>query len=269
MNKKMITVSLCVGILSFSAGVLPKSEFIQPNYAEAGIFSGLRNLIGDDNADKVEKSAKRAGEKAIGNALGIDIADMGSHEQNMKRYLGLAAAKTAAAEYKAYIACDESENSRAPELGMIANSLMENPSDVMKVYHLAEIPGCSDALAPKVKGLMNEQDAAKKDVAVKQLRWAKNDRTYATFYKGLALREATIILKSTVKGLAHPKSVNDIVEQLQQFSNLANDTKKLCDNIGARTGAMNKMLRAYEKANNIKAPSKDEIKKGAEALRAE
>ena len=98
---------------------------------------------------------------------------------------------------------------------------------------------------------------------------SKHDNVAAMIYTGLAARDASFLLKETAKGLAHPKDLNGILDTLKTFQAQAKDVETVVGFVNSSIKKRNDARKAYDKANNIKEPSKKEVMAQINEMQAE
>ena len=275
MKKKAlgITLTLAMGLSvqfvqidSLIAGNLSKAVGMQQ--AEAGFLSGLTGSV-DKMKHKAVTDVKKQATDTVKKALNIDMDGVNDHVKAMKAHLELATHFTAGAQYKLEEAAGLQNNSHFTEIGNIANVSRSNFSDLGSSYRYAEIPGVE---ANMIETRLNSQDADAKKKTLERLSWAKEDRSMANWYKALAVRDAVFVVKEAAKGVVQAsKSGNyeGVLNTLKQYQAVAKDTQAICDNLGKKTGAMDKALKKVDANNNIKPPSKARQKQIANSIMPE
>lgn len=275
MKKKAlgITLTLAMGLSaqfvqldSLMAGDMSRAVGMQQ--AEAGFLSGLTGSF-DQMKHKAVSDAKKKATDAVKKALKIDMNSMNDHVKAMKAHLELATHFTAGAQYKLEEAAGLQNNSHFTEIGNIANVSRSNFSDLGSSYRYAAIPGVEANIGTMIETKLNSQDADAKKKTLERLSWAKEDRSMATWYKALAIRDAVFVVKEAAKGVAQASQSGDyeaVLNTLKHYQAVANDTKSICDNLGKKTGAMDKALKKVDANNNIKPPSKERQKQIANSI---
>lgn len=239
--------------------------------AEAGLMNGLTGSV-DKMKHKAVSDAKKQAKDTVKKALNVDMDGMNSHIQAMKAHLELATHFTAGAQYKLEEAAGLQNNSHFTEIGNIANVSRSNFSDLGSAYRYAEIPGVSENIGTMIETRLSSQDADAKKKTLERLSWAKEDRSMATWYKALAVRDAVFVVKEAAKGVAQASksgSYQGVLNTLKHYQSVANDTQAICKNLGNKTGAMDKALKKVDANNNIKPPSKDRQKQIANSIMPE
>ena len=278
MKKKALGITLMLA-MGLSAQFVQVDSLMSGNMAqavgmqqaEAGIMNGFAGSV-DKMKHKAVSSAKKEAKAAVKKALDIDMNGMNDHIKAMKAHLELATHFTAGAQYKLEEAAGLQNNSHFNELGNISNVSRSNFSDLGSAYRYAAIPGVDSNIGNMIETKLNSQDEQAKKKTLERLSWAKEDRSMATWYKALALRDAVFVVKEAAKGIAQAGksgSYQDVLNTLKQYKAVADDTQSICKNLGTKTGDMDKALKKVDANNNIKAPSKDRQKQIANSIMPE
>lgn len=110
------------------------------------------------------------------------------------------------------------------------------------------------------KNLMDSGDQEQIDRANELIKKAKVERRAANLYKGLALRDATRIIASSLTAFKSP-DLQSKLSAIQDLSETANAAKAVSHTISENHKILKDALKAYEKKNNIKDVSDKEAEK--------
>ena len=248
---------------------------------EAGLSDGIFGKGGDDvvgdAVGNVKKQVQGSVEDAINKALAINVDGLHSHRRDMIEHINLASSCMAGAIYKVGIASKITDESLIGYYGSAANAMKNDRSNLGNSYDFASHSVPVKEIEKNLQELMMSDDSKEaKAERDQQLSWSKTDRTFAIVYSGLAMRDATFIIKEASKGLKNIKNL-DSLEGLEQTASdlqnsfneivaVAKDVEKLCGNISAKNKELNAATKNYDKKNNIKGASKKEVEEEVKKL---
>ena len=237
-NKKFIVAGIMAAVISTTPLTL--------NTAEAGFDIG--GLVKEGAKDAVKKS------------LNVDVEGMQNKEQQMIANLSKAAICYGQAEIHVSEALGLNPESRA-QMQAALNGLKNNRTDLGSMKLVGEASTITkEELATAAQNLMDSGDQEKIDRANELIKQSKAERQAANLYKGLALRDITMLISSSVKAMAGG-NLGDKLNAVQDISSAANSAKSVTDIINAKHKAMKEGLKAYEKKNNIKEVSDKDAEK--------
>ena len=278
MNRNQV---VCLGMVM---SICVTGQFIQigtsnaPSWgmvrAEAGILDGILGKksggIGD-LGDDIRKKGKEAIKGAIKKALDINVNGLNNRRADMRVHMMKAGEFLVASAYQTNLATGDPTAKYENFYRSLNNGRFETLYEV-----------CSDAdfkketFEPGIKRLMTIEDKQRAAAAKEHMQIANNHRIWSLVYQGLAIRDATFILKETSKGFGKLTKINNLEnaqQQIEQFkatfkemSDLANDVKALCSVVGKSNKVLGAATAAYRKSNNIKDPDRKEIEKQAKAM---
>lgn len=259
--------------------------------AEASIFDKIGEIFsfGRDKANsskddiindakqKAIQIAKDKAKEAISKALSIDLNSLENHRESMYYYMNAAGYDLTAATYKICVVTNERKDSQLGAYENLIHEFTNDKTSIGPVYHLAEQP--FDAKKVKNELMLIKMNPKNEEVMAsikQQLSWSKKDRACAVAYTALAMRDATFVTREALKGLSNIKKIdkienlndvdkiksmaNNLTTTFNEFKQVANDVKLLCSFIGKRKKDLDSATKEYEKAANIKDPTKEEIK---------
>lgn len=230
--------------------------------AEASMFSKAIGSIGD----KVGGHAKKAAKDAVNQAFEINLDGMQNHRADMYNHIMKAAGYWSASEYQLSIATGKSD----ARMGVLANNLMGADATMDDVAEATSRPRVSNAeVKLALSNLMSSGSKERISQANTAMSYSKHDSVAALIYTGLAARDASFLLKETAKGLAHPNDVNDILDTLKTLQDQAKEVETVVGFVNSKIKERNDARKAYDKANNIKAPSKKEVMAQINEMQAE
>ena len=189
----------------------------------------------------------------------------------MIHHLRLACGWFGSSEYKIMGATQSASQSDMQAYGVLVNSLLNNNSCSMnEVYTLTSTPRPSkEKVQAGLQQLMSSGDKQAQDAAKQQMSWAKGDNARALLFCGLAARDAAFLTSETAKGLKDAKNLDDIKSRLNNYTDAIKDAKSVIGMIQSSIKERNNARKAYDKANNIKEPSKKDVQASVNALGAE
>ncbi len=273
MKKKVlgITLSLAVGLStqfvqvdSLLAGDMAQAVGMQQ--AEAGFSvdklkkKGMKKLE-KKALEKGSKEVNKAVKKEVNKALTIDMDNLNGRIRSMKAHLNLATSFTAAAQYQLLQAAALQGSSNFDEIGTISNNTRTNFNDLGASYRYAEISGVDAGIGSQIETRLNSSDANVKEDAKKWVAYSKESRSMSAWYKALAAKDASYVIKESDKGLAkvdyNGGGHQEEVKLLKHYKDVAKDTQAICDNIGNKDTVMDKAVKSVEAKCNVKAPTKE------------
>lgn len=238
LNKKFVIAGLVAALISGST--------VTMNTAEAGFDLG--------------GIAKEIGKGALGKALGVDIDSMQDKKQNMILNLSRAAICYAEAAINVSEALNLNPEQRAQMKAALSN-LKNNKTDLGSMKRVGETTQMTkEELETAAQNLMDSGNQADIEKANKLIKESKAQRRAANIYKGLALRDATTIIASSVAAFKDG-NLGDKVKTVTELAEVAKNAQAVCNVIGDNHKVMKNALKAYEKKNNIKDVSDKEAEK--------
>ena len=235
--------------------------------AEAGMFSGLTDAFKHDATKLVKDTIK----EQVNKALQINFDGMDSRRNDMIHHLRLACGWFGSSEYKIMGATQSASQSDMQAYGVLVNSLLNNNSGSMdEVYTLTSTPRPSkEKVQAGLQQMMSSGDKQAQEDAKQKMSWAKGDNARALLFCGLAARDVAFLTSETAKGLKDAKNLDDIKSRLNKYTDAIKDAKSVISMIQSSIKNRNDARKAYDKANNIKAPSSKDVKASVNALDAE
>ena len=289
LKKISVVVALSFCVTGFSSTVSDSPEFIAK--AEAGgILGNIGDVFGGKKAkDKVTN--KKNKDQSVGGMIKDTVKDtvkdtlnavfainwdgMNSRRNDMRLHLRLAARDLTAAGYQLSFVTDKPAITKQYE--MQYNILNQGHAGINDIRKYMNLPKLSEPKA-KFTELMTSGDMAEIAKAKEHVEISNTQRTWALIYQGLAVRDATFILKETAKGLKDigkldnlqnvDAKVKEIEGKLKDFSEFAGEVKTLCDVMGKSNKELDQVTKEFRKKNNIKDPDKKEMEKQAKAMTA-
>lgn len=238
LNKKFVIAGLVAALISGST--------VTMNTAEAGFDLG--------------GIAKEIGKGTLGKALGVDIDSMQDKKQNMILNLSRAAICYAEAAINVSEALNLNPEQRAQMKAALSN-LKNNKTDLGSMKRVGETTQMTkEELETAAKNLMDSGNQADIDKANELIKQSKAQRRAANIYKGLALRDATTIIASSVTAFKDG-NLGDKVNTIKELAEVAKNAQAVSNIIGQNHKVMKDALKAYEKKNNIKDVSDKEAEK--------
>lgn len=235
MKKKMIILSLAM-LLSAEVGI---PAMVQPAQA----FS-LGSII-----DAVQ------GKK--NNAFKVDIQGLTKRQNSMLENLGNSAILLNQSAYGVEEALSLDPAVLSSQEAVLANLNSDRMnSDFVKASIDTPIP--EKQIKDAASALLDSKDQNRITIANEKIKSSENKRVAADIYTALAARDAVFIIKDTslaLKGGNQDQSI-DTIKQLLAAAQVA---KGYCDAQQSQNKSLNRALKAYKSAQNIKAASKKEL----------
>ncbi len=271
-KKKLVTSGVLAAVVAVSGqfvqvGSTGGASFFGMQRAEAGMFSGLTDAFKHDATKLVKDTIK----EQVNKALQINFDGMDSRRNDMIHHLRLACGWFGSSEYKIMGATQSASQSDMQAYGVLVNSLLNNNSGSMdEVYTLTSTPRPSkEKVQAGLQQMMSSGDKQAQEDAKQKMSWAKGDNARALLFCGLAARDVAFLTSETAKGLKDAKNLDDIKSRLNNYTDAIKDAKSVISMIQSSIKNRNDARKAYDKANNIKAPSSKDVKASVNALDAE
>lgn len=273
-KKNIVATSVLAAVVAVSGQFVQTApvdggSFFGMQRAEAGLFSGVGDVF-HKKGQEVADDAKGQAKDAVNKALGINFDGMNSRRNDMRNHLMLATGCFTASEYKIGLATDLAGDSNIQALGAIANNLLSGGGSMSDVYNATSTPRPSKELVQaKLAELTSSEDKEKVENAKKQMTWSKTDSAKAIFLCGLAARDASFLTKEAAKGLKDAKDLEDLKNQINEYKEAADEATQIIGFLKKSIKERNDARKAYDKANNIKEPSKKDVEASVASMQAE
>ena len=249
-KKNILAIGAMAAVFSISC------QFIQPAQCGNDNFFNVKTAEAFD----LGSIGKELGKQALGKALNVDLNDMQDKKQSMIQNLSLASRCYMQATVDVYDALGYQPENYA-QLTATLNNLNNDKTDLGSMKNVGTVTKVDKKeIEARAKDLMDNGTQEQIEAANTLIKKAKSERQAANMYKGLAMRDAGLIIKSSIVALKDG-GLSDKVKTISDLSSVAKAAQGVGKDISANSKDLKAALKAYEKKNNIAEVSDKDAEK--------